>query len=156
MPPVTEHCPLCSEKHGHTVLKTGQRRWAVLENIAQAQSQSSAQEGRGRHVLCERDSFQRKPQGLVRLVGGPFKFWARGKGMPPRESWGFHKPRRGCTQMSEQTGMLRRLSVTQASFQNGLYLRRHSGAVTVAPSGAPLCNCHWSPVVGWEGPWRNS
>lgn len=34
--------------------------------------------------------------------------------------------------MSEQTGMLRRLSVAQGAYQEGLYLGRHSGAVTVA------------------------
>lgn len=38
-----------------------------------------------------------KAKGLLKLVGGPFTCWATGKGMYPRESWGFHKPRRGHT-----------------------------------------------------------
>lgn len=58
--------------------------------------------------------------------------------------------------MSEPTGNLRRLSITQASFQSGLYLGRHSGAVTVVISKSPFVQLSLEPSGGWEGPWRNS
>lgn len=58
--------------------------------------------------------------------------------------------------MSEPTGMLRRLSITQASCQSGLYWGRHSGAVTVATPKGPFEQLSLEPSGGWGGPWRNS
>lgn len=58
--------------------------------------------------------------------------------------------------MSEPTGMLRRLSITQASFRSGLCLGRHSGAVTVAIPKGHFMQLSLEPSGGWEGPWRNS
>lgn len=66
-------------QHSHTVLISGQRLFAMLDNVTQAQVQSSAQERRGRHVPQSKIPSRGKPKGLLKLVGGPLNLghWER-------------------------------------------------------------------------------